>query len=289
MSLLQILLWKGGLMWPKNVLLVSPDHFDITYAINPYMREESGQLKTIDRTLAEQQWKTLRRSYQELGLHVTTIEGGKDLPDMIFAANQTFPFFKSGKKQFVISRMKSPLRQNEVTYFKQWLSGQNIEFYETPEDLTFEGMGDALWNYDTDEIFGGHGFRTDPLVYEWLSELTGRPVVRLHLVSEKFYHLDTALAILNANTALVVREAFSPESFEKLQMKFKNLLLVPLAEAESCLAANVCSVDGRNVFVEKKAKTVQKKLRDFGFQIHQFDTSEFIKAGGSIFCLKLLY
>jgi N-dimethylarginine dimethylaminohydrolase len=277
-------------MWPKNVLMVSPDFFDVTYAINPYMYDEtSGDLKRVDKTLAREQWLKLKNTYAELGLSVHVIDGVADLPDMVFSANQTFPFYKNGKLQFVMSRMKSEFRQREVESFRTWCTHKNIEYYEIPQGLSFEGMGDALWNYETDEIFGGYGFRTDAAVYDWLADLTGKTVIKLHLVNDNFYHLDTALCILNRDTALYVPQAFSSESLDKLQMKFKNLVAVSEQEAHSCLAVNACSIDGQRVFVEKRAVRTQKILSQMGFELLLFNTSEYIKSGGSVFCLKLLF
>lgn len=281
---------REGIVWPKNVLMVSPDFFDVTYAINPYMVDKSsGDLKQIDKNLAHEQWQKLRKAYTDLGLTVHIINGQAGFPDMVFSANQTFPFYKNGKLQFVMSRMKSDFRQREVDFFRAWCVDQNIEYYEIPHGLTFEGMGDALWNYETDEIFGGYGFRTDRAVYDWLSDLTQKPVIKLHLINDNFYHLDTALCVVNRDTALYVPKAFSTESIDKLCLKFKNLLAVPEGEAHSCLAVNACSVDDHNVLVEKHAIMTQKLLRERGFELKLFDTSEFIKSGGSVFCLKLLF
>ena len=276
-------------MWPKNVLMVSPTYFTVEYAINPHMLDPSGHLQTVDQTKAHEQWQSLREAFEAHGLPVRVLEGVAGLPDMVFAANQSFPFYKNGRLQFALSRMKSPFRQQEVLHFKQQYLRDNVETYEAPEGLTFESMGDALWNYETNEIYGGYGFRTDEAIYEWLSEITKTPVIKLKLISEKFYHLDTALTILNRDSALVVTEAFSNESMDKLKMKFKSLLAVPFAEACNFLAANACSLDGQTVFVEAKAFETQKLLKDNGFKIITIDTSEFLKSGGSIFCLKMLY
>jgi N-dimethylarginine dimethylaminohydrolase len=217
------------------------------------------------------------------------LDGVPHLPDMVFAANQSFPFYKNGRLQFALSRMKSSFRQQEVESFKNLYFQNNQETYEIPEGLTFESMGDALWNYETQEIFGGYGFRTDEAVYDWLSVVTDTPVIKLKLINDKFYHMDTALCILNRDCALIVPEAFSAESLDKLKMKFKTLLRVPLVEAENYLAANACSIDGKTVFVEAKAVQTQQLLKDNGFKIVTIETSEYLKSGGSIFCLKMMY
>ncbi len=276
-------------MWPKNALMVSPEFFDVEYAINPHMLNAAGELQKVDVAKAQSQWEKLRSAFANYGLQVQVVDGVRGLPDMVFAANQSFPFYKNGKLQFALSHMKSNFRQAEVLHFKNLLLQQNRECYEPPQGCSFESMGDALWNYETQEVFGGHGFRTDEAVYDWLADVTEAPVVKLKLVSEKFYHMDTALSILNRDFALYVEEAFSSESLDKLRMKFKNLIRVPLLEAENFLAANACCIDGETVFVEENAIETQKLLKQNGFKIVTFDTSEFLKSGGSIFCLKLLY
>ncbi len=269
--------------------MVSPKYFDVEYAINPHMLDPSGKLQKVDHEKAHKQWQSLREAFESHGLSVRVVDGVAGLPDMVFAANQSFPFYNHGRLQFAMSRMKSPFRQQEVLHFKQQYLDDNIEIYEAPPGLTFESMGDALWNYESNEIFGGYGFRTDEAVYDWLSDISKTPIIKLKLISEKFYHLDTALSILNRDSVLVVTEAFSNESMDKLKMKFKNLLRVPLAEAFHFLAANACSLDGQTVIVESKALETQKLLKDNGFKIVTIDTSEYLKSGGSIFCLKMLY
>jgi N-dimethylarginine dimethylaminohydrolase len=269
--------------------MVSPTYFDVEYAINPHMLDGSGQLQKVDQGKAHKQWHALREAFEAHGLPVQVVDGVAGLPDMVFAANQSFPFYKNGRLQFALSRMKTSFRQQEVLHFKQQYFQENTETYEVQEGLTFESMGDAIWNYETNEIFGGYGFRSDEAVYDWLSHITKAPVIKLCLINEKFYHLDTALGILNRDSALVVEEAFSSESMDKIKMKFKNLLRVPLDEASQFLAANACSIDGQTVFVEAGALKTQKLLKENNFNIVTFDTSEYLKSGGSIFCLKMLY
>ena len=73
------------------------------------------------------------------------------------------------------------------------------------------------------------------------AKLLAKPVITLELTDEKFYHLDTCLSILNKDSAVVVPEAFSEESWTTLKGYFKNLIEVPKTEAEHQLAANCFS------------------------------------------------
>ena len=49
-------------------------------------------------------------------------------------------------------------------------------------------------------ILAGHGFRTDPRAHAEAARVFGREVVSLELVDPRYYHLDTALAVLDATT-----------------------------------------------------------------------------------------
>ena len=67
----------------RSYLMCPPEHFAVTYAINPWMRPD----RPTDAALAMRQWARLRQVYLDLGHDVRTIEPVAGLPDMVFAAN----------------------------------------------------------------------------------------------------------------------------------------------------------------------------------------------------------
>jgi N-dimethylarginine dimethylaminohydrolase len=277
---------EGEPMWPRSVLLVSPDHFRIEYAINPFMLEPNGRLRKVDKYRAKIQWNTLKALYQELGLAMEILESDPEHPDMVFCANQMLPIIEpSGSKSVVLGRMNSPERQGEVKHFRHWAESQGLTIYQVT-DFAFEGAGDAIWNFETMELFGGYGFRSDVRVYDFIEKLIQRPIQRLELCDPNFYHLDTCFAILNGDTAVYVEEAFDRDGLRTLTNSFKNLIRIGREEAISTLAANCFSPNGKDVLINAGAKDLSQKLRRLGFIIHEVDTSEFNKAGGSVFCLK---
>jgi N-dimethylarginine dimethylaminohydrolase len=103
-----------------------------------------------------------------------------------------------------------------------------------------------------------------------------------------FYHLDTCLAPLDEERALVVTEAFEDRGLELLARTFPKLLAVPPAEASERLACNAHCPDGRNVIIDAGAQETIRLLRGEGFRVLPVDTSEFLKSGGSVFCLKMM-
>jgi N-dimethylarginine dimethylaminohydrolase len=148
-------------------------------------------------------------------------------------------------------------------------------------------MGDAIWSRDRSILFGGHGFRTSPKVYGPIQEFVQKEVRLLQLVSEDFYHLDTCMVILNNDCVAVVKEAFDEESFQVIQDSFSEVLLINHREAKEKFAGNAYSPDGKHVFVEEGADEFCASLLSKGFTPVSVNTSEFIKSGGSVFCMKL--
>ena len=68
---------------PRSYLMCPPEYFEVSYAINPWMRPDSP----VDADLAMRQWSALRATHESLGHSVSTIEPVAGLPDMVFAAN----------------------------------------------------------------------------------------------------------------------------------------------------------------------------------------------------------
>lgn len=273
--------------WPKKMLMVSPEFFDVEYSINPHMLDDDGNLNVIDKSNAKIQWQNLHSVFAQTGIDIEVIDGVAGLPDMVFCANQTFPFLRNGELNMVMSQMASEKRQPEVDAFRAWAKNSNVNIHELRSPL-FEGMGDALWDYDSGNIFAGYGFRTRPETYAELEKIVGRKITTFELKDARFYHLDTCLALLGNGTGAYVEEAFTKEGLETLKNSLPTLLRVPLSEATEQLACNMCTPNGKDVVLQQGAVSTVAELKKLGYRIHEVDTSEYIKSGGSVFCMKQL-
>ena len=273
---------------PKKVLLVKPTHFDVEYVINPHMK---GNIGGIDKIAAMNEWEHLKNAYDELGLQTQVIEGEKGFPDMVFCANQSLPFIdEDGNKKVLMSVMHADERKGEVPHIQKVYEDSNykVSHLDDKEFDDFEGMGDALWHYKKGLIWGGYGFRSSKEVYKLISEKFNVPVITLELLSDKFYHLDTCLCILDEKTALIYPKAFTNEGLELIHALFENIIEASEYEAEELFACNATSPDGKNVLIQQGCTGVNQHLRDHGFKVHEFSTSEFLKSGGSVFCMKMM-
>lgn len=272
---------------PERVLMTTPDHYEVAYVINPHM---AGNVGAVDREQALRQWKALRETYAALGCEVHVLEGRAGLPDMVFCANQTLPYLMHEQRGVVLSRMFAPERRDEVPHFESFFCTLGYETTNLPENVqAFEGMGDALWHPGRALLWGGYGFRTDPRAYDFLSDRLQIPVLALRLEDPDFYHLDTCLCLLDEETALVYPGAFDAGGIGLLRRFFPRLLEAPEDEARELFACNAHSPDGHHVIIQRGTTRTCRMLIETGFTPIEVDTGEFLKAGGSVFCMKLMF
>ncbi len=269
---------------PCRVLMVTPDHFQVEYVINPHMERHIGE---IDRGAADRQWHAVLEAYRAFGLDVSTMDGAAGYPDMVFCANQSLPGLgPDGKKTVVLSNMASSQRAEEVRYFEAYFLAEGYSVAHAPSTTRLEGCGDALWHHDRRLLWCGHGFRSEPDAFEHACSIFAVPGILLELVDPAFYHLDTCLCILDSDTAMWVPGAFTDEGRKLIQTLIPNLLEVPMSEASDLLACNAHSPDGRSVLIQAGCRETAQALRDRGFNVVEVETGEFLKSGGSVFCMK---
>lgn len=267
----------GRVAGPRRYLMCPPEYFTVAYAINPWM--EVG--RPIDTTLARRQWEALRRTYLDLGHSVQVIAPIPGLPDMVFAANGGLVIDGTA----LSARFTHPERAAEGPAYLAWLRGAGLRSAIEAEHVN-EGEGDFLVVGGSHGIvLAGTGFRTAPAAHAEVQELFGRPVVSLRLVDPRFYHLDTALAVLDEHTVAYYPEAFSPGSREVLRKLFPDALL---ADADDAVVLGLNAVsDGRHVVLAEQATGLAAQLRERGYQPIGVDLSEFLKAGGGAKCCTL--
>jgi N-dimethylarginine dimethylaminohydrolase len=273
---------------PSEVLMVKPTYFDVEYVINPHMKDNVGQ---VDKMQAQNEWEHLADGYEEVGFRVHQIDGIRGMPDMVFCANQSLPFVDAaGNRKVIMSIMFADQRKKEVDAIEKWYRSQGYEILHLDPDKVsnFEGMGDAIWHFRKRLLWGGYGFRSSLEAYEQVSELLDTPVIALELVEDKFYHLDTCFCSLDEKNVLVYPDAFTDQGMELIHAVYDNVIEATSYEAEKLFAVNAACPDGKHVLIQQGCTDVNQKLRDAGFAVHEFSTYEFIKSGGSVFCMKMM-
>lgn len=279
---------------PTNVLLCTPEYFDIVDVKNAFMEGFQGQTQK-DEAMA--QWNSLRFVYQNLSqMHVIDkvmeIPGAIGLEDMVFCANQTFPWrVKDGRNIVVMSKMKHDSRKLEVPYFEEFFKGIGYSTLHLERTDLFEGMGDTIAHPFKQLLYGGFGHRSKANAHEELAQILDVPVVLLELLHPKFYHLDTCFLPVDTDNVILCKEAFTEDGLKNIQHLFKYLHFISEYEAEQtfCLNAHIpYNSKYRHAIIQKGSATAIKILTDLDFTIHETETSEYMKSGGSVFCMKMM-
>ena len=260
---------------PRSYLMCPPAYFDVSYAINPWMR--TGY--PVDPGLAMRQWAALRATYESLGHSVATIEPAVGLPDMVFAANGATVI--DGTVLGV--RFKHRERAGEAPAYLSWFRSQRYSPVHEPVFVN-EGEGDILVAGDT--VLAGHGFRSDLAAAGELASVFGRRVVSLRLVDARFYHLDTALCVLDASTAMYYPAAFDDAGRASLASLFDELIEAKDEDAE-VLGLNAVSGRVPSVVLAAQATELARSLSARGFEPVPVEMSELLKAGGGAKCCTL--
>jgi N-dimethylarginine dimethylaminohydrolase len=267
----------------KSVLMCRPTFFDVREVKNPYMGPP------IDHLRAQQQWDALRRSLEESGLKVETLDPVKDLEDMVFAANQVFVGYQDTIGKFIVpSRMRYASRQREVPFYVDWFRKRGYKVIEL--DLAgeyLEGQGDLLWHPDHSKIWGAYGFRSTRAGVERFAAAMqglGFPVIPLQLVDKHCYHLDTCLCPLNHDAALIYPGAYSPESLDAVRKGWKRIHELSREEALQFMGNGIVA-NGRYI-TPRLTPHLSQILAQEDLTPVLVETSEFEKSGGSVFCMK---
>ncbi|MDR0481941.1 MAG: N-dimethylarginine dimethylaminohydrolase [Cellulomonadaceae bacterium] len=270
-----------------------PTFFDVVYEINPWM----DLSVPVDTSLAMQQWNTLRERYLADGHTVYVIHPEPGLPDMVYAANGGLVIDGLA----LAPRFTFPERQAEGAAFGSWFDGASragilgdtATYVGQAEELN-EGEGDTLLIGDL--LLCGTGFRTSVAAHQELDRRMGLTergikVITLELVDPRYYHVDTALTVLDDGSISGERliaylpEAFSADSQKVLEELFPNAIIADPEDA-AVLGLNAVS-DGRRVYLNGAATGMMDKLRARGFEPVGMDFTEILKGGGSVKCCTL--
>src|SRR5437660_5162941 len=131
---------KGTETYPMGqprILMCPPDYYGILYEINPWMSRARGS--TPER--ARRQWTALYETLVRLGIAVELLTPQPGLPDLVFTANAGLVF----GRRFFSSRFRHEVRSRETPYFDAWFAAHDFVVETLPDNMYFEGAGDALF------------------------------------------------------------------------------------------------------------------------------------------------
>ncbi len=283
-----------------------PTHFSVVGGANPHTRDRFGRRKRVDRELAIRQWKRLRDCLERLGLCVSVIPPDPARPGLVYPANAGFRI----GDDFILSNL-TPTRAAEQEAYRKAVEALGLRChtissrFEGEADL-FPGGDRYLFTYG--EIrrqrfapsFGWppwrriYGFRSQPSALKEIeaSHPLDRPLLRLRLTDERYYHGDTCLCCFGPGrrSLLAYLPALDPSAATMLHQTFGERL-IPLDDPDAEIyAANSFHLETEDgvflVMPEGITSGLRDAVRAHGVQVLEVDVSEFLKkGGGSVKCM----
>lgn len=276
-------------MTAARLLMTDPAHFEVRYAINPWMRPDHW-LADADahRRFARQAWDALARAILGADGRIETIAGAAGWPDMVFPANAAVVL--DGKA--LLARFRHPERQGEEPAFRaafQALQARGVvrEIHHLPPGLLHEGAGDAHWDACRRLFWTGYGPRSHRDARRVIAELFGVGTVALELASERFYHLDTCFLPLTGGEVLYFPPAFTAAARRLIRDHVAPDLLIEAAPDEAAaFCVNAVNI-GRRLVMAEAPPRLTARLAERGYEVTEVDLSPFILSGGGAFCMTL--
>jgi N-dimethylarginine dimethylaminohydrolase len=252
-----------------------PDYYGIEYEINPWMNRQ----RQADRDAAGRQWAALRGLLEAAGARISLLPAVPGLPDLVFTANAALVH----RRRAILAHFRPRERQGEAPHDAACLAEHGFSIDNVPDDVYFEGAGDALFCGDT--LFAGYRIRSDARGHQQIGAMLGCRVIPVELVNSYYYHLDTCFCPLAPGLAIWYPPAFDDYAQRALAEHIGRL--VPVEEDEARRFACNAVVVGQSVVTNTGCPQLHDRLRKLGFAPQDTPLDEFVKAGGSAKCLTL--
>jgi len=281
----------GRLTWGRRLLLCPPEHFDVAYEINPYMRRAVRP----DRRRAERQFDGLVAALRAAGAEVELLAPVAGLPDLVFTANAGLvdvgwpPAPVADRPPLVVpSRFRHPERQGETPVVVAWFAGRGFDVRWLPVADPWEGAGDALpfgGGAEPPVLVCGYRTRSTVVAHQALGELLGVPVRTVELVDPRYYHIDLVFCPLDDRHALVAPQGLDRYGRAVLAETVPEPIWLEDDEAAAFCANSV--VVGDTIVMPHCTPALERRLHRLGLTVAVAPVGEFQKAGGGCRCLTL--
>jgi arginine dihydrolase len=269
-------------------LMCRPEHFAVSYTINPWMDPKHWARDAGAHAAAEREWAALHRKLLKLGATVELVPPAAGLPDLVFTANAAVVL--DGKA--LLARFRHPQRQREEGHFEaafRSLQAHGLidSVRKLPKGLVLEGAGDCVWDARRNLFWMGYGPRSDANAAHAIEEMFGQDVVALELADPRFYHMDTAFAPLPGGEVMYLPRAFTAAGRAAIHERVAADERIEIAIEDGCrLAANAVAL-GNTLIMSGCGRRLRAQLGARGYDVVTTPLSSFLRSGGSAFCLTL--
>jgi N-dimethylarginine dimethylaminohydrolase len=266
-----------------------PEHFAVTYTINPWMNP--GSWARERRTLAlaaRKEWSDLYCTLREAGAEIELVPPVPGLPDLVFTANAAVVL--DGKA--LLARFRYAERQPEEEHFEAAFSalrarGLITTIRKLPDDVMLEGAGDCVWDRTRSLFWMGYGQRSDASARPIVAEEFGVDILALELADPRFYHMDTALCPLSGGEVMYFPGAFTAAGQSAIHNRVQPWQRIEIAPEDAILlASNAICIDDV-LILSSCSDRLRDELSERGYRVMTTLLGSFARSGGSAFCLTL--
>jgi arginine dihydrolase len=270
-------------------LMCAPEHFAVTYAINPWMDPKRWSRDNRALTAASRkEWGHLHRTMQDLGAEIELVPAVPKLPDLVFTANAAVVL--DGKA--LLARFRHAERQAEEPHYEAafralkdrgLISAVGI----LPEGIVLEGAGDCVWDPTRNHFWMGYGQRSGADARAVVEREFSVDVVALELADARFYHMDTALRPLPGGEVIYYPNAFTAAGRAEIRKRVSAEKRIEIKFDDArLLAANAVSIDDA-VMLSRCSTGLRNIIERHGYRVIATPLGAFLRSGGSAFCLTL--
>ena len=272
-----------------HLLVTDPAHFEVSYAINPWMRPSAWSADpAAHQAAARTSFEALVSAFEGAGARVEALAGAPGLPDMVFPANAAVVL--NGRA--MMARFRCPERQGEEAVFtaafeRLQARGVLTEVIELPKGRLQEGAGDAIWDATRQFFWVGYGPRSDAGSPATIAEVFGQEVVALELATDDYYHLDTCFLPLSGGEVLYYPPAFTPAGRALIRANVApDKLFEASADDAGAFCVNAVNID-RRVVMARATPALRALMARLGYALTEVDLDPFILSGGAAYCMSL--
>ncbi len=270
-------------------LLVEPSHYDVSYAINPWMRPDAwAEDPAGHRAKAGTAFGALEAALRNAGGAIETAAGEAGLPDMVFPANGGIVL--DGRA--LVAKFRHPQRQGEEAVFRRVFEGLEArglvdEVMSLPEGCFQEGAGDCIWDRTRALAWTGFGPRSSPDAPAVIRDRFNIEIRRLELATERFYHLDTCFCVLPGGEVLFYPPAFTPDGLALIRDTVSPDLLIEASDADAARFCVNAVALRRTIVMATPGERLTAVLRERGYAVSAVALDPFILSGGGAYCMTL--
>ena len=222
---------------PAGVMCVTKYH-STKKANNVFMKGQK-----IDRTYSQIQSLRIKQQLEDFGIEVLDIPDDPRCQDQPFTANIGMA---TGPDKIVLARFKAAGRPEEEAPARQYFQSQGYRVIQPPQGMFFEGEADCKWWKDR-TFFGGYGKFSSLDALKWIERNADVEIVPLRETSDKLYHLDCSLAVIDEETFIVNPAGLDSAGMKELE-KRGNVIVVPREIADTG-ATNIIQVPGKRTWI----------------------------------------